>query len=323
MIIARSLVLFGILLSLLDAASAQTWPARPIKLIVPTGPGSGTDVMARLLIEGVSRELGQQMYIENMPGATGMIGARAAARAEPDGYTLYFAPSSSLSSNLFFYKSVPYDPVQDFSPVAMVVDSSPFVVSVHPDLPAKTLPELIALARGQPGKLTYGVDMSSGYQVILGQMLAKRASINLVRVPYKSAPQMLQDAAAGVVPIVLTSLGATIGLARSNKLRMLAIAADRRFPGFDDLPTVSETLPGIRIDGWFVVVGPRGLPASIAQQVNTAIDRVLKRPDVAARLPDMGLTTSGAGTPASTGEFIRAELDRWRALAQEFDIQPQ
>jgi len=313
----------GALLVVASVANAQTWPTRPIKLIVSTGPGSGTDVMARLLCDRVSRLIGQQMVVENMAGAAGMIGAQAAARSSADGYTFYFAPSSSLTSNLFFYKSVPYDPLLDFTPVAIVADSSPFIVSVNPDLPVKNLPELIALAKSEPGKYSYAVDMSSGYQVAFGQLLRKRAAIDIIQVPYKSAPMMLQDTAAGVTPLVLASLGAVTGLAKGGKLRMLAIASERRFPAQPDLPTVSETIPGFRVDGWFVLVAPTGVPAVIVQTMNEAVNQFLKDPEISTRLQGMGLATSGAGTPESTGNFIRAELARWRDIAKELDIQPQ
>jgi tripartite-type tricarboxylate transporter receptor subunit TctC len=315
-------LLCGMLLAA-TPATAQDWPTRPIKMIVSTGPGTGTDAMARLLSDRVQRHLGQQIVIENMAGAAGMIGAQAAARAPADGYTLYYAPSSSMSSNLFFYKNVPYHPLRDFAPVALVGDRSAFAVAVHPDVPVKTLPELIALAKAQPGKLTYAVDMSSGYQVAFGQLLTKRADVDIVRVPYKSAPQMLQDASSGTTSMVLAALGAINSLINGGRLRLLAIASEKRFPGLEDVPTVAETLPGVRIEAWFTVMAPKDTPEPIVRRVNEAVDRALKEPDMPQRFKSLGLLTGSAGTPASTGEYIRAELERWGALAKELDIQPQ
>jgi tripartite-type tricarboxylate transporter receptor subunit TctC len=311
------------LLSLINTAAAQTWPTRAIKLIVSTGPGLATDIMARLLGDRLSRALGQQMFVENIPGAAGMIGAQAVARSPPDGYTFYFAPASAISSNLFLYKSVPYNPITDFAPVAMICDKGPFALSVQPSLPINTLPDLIAYAKAHPGALSYGVDTLSGYAVVLGQVVGKRAMIDWVQVPYKSTPQMLQDATAGVTQATISSSGATLPLARAGKLRIIAISSEKRFPGLDDLPTIAETIPGIAIDGWFAVVAPVKTPAPIIERMNKEIDVALKDTVFTWRLGAIGLATSGAGTPQSTGEFIRAQIERWLGLVKELDIQRQ
>jgi tripartite-type tricarboxylate transporter receptor subunit TctC len=311
------------LLSLINSAAAQTWPTRAIKLIVSTGPGLATDIMARLLSDRLSRALGQQIFVENIPVAAGMIGAQAAVRSPPDGYTFYFAPASAISSNMFLYKSVPYDPINDFTPVAMICDSGPFAISVQPTLPINTLPDLIAYAKAHPGAVSYGVDTSSGYAVVLGQVVGKRAMIDWVQVPYKSTPQMLQDATAGVTQATISSSGATLPLARDGKLRIVAISSEKRFPGLDELPTIAETIPGIAIDGWFAVVAPAKTPAPIIERMNKEIDVALKDTEFKSRLRALGLATSGAGTPQSTGDFIRAQIERWRGLVKELDIQPQ
>ena len=236
----------------------QNWPVRPVKLIVATGPGLATDIMARLLSEGVSRTLGQQMFVENMPGASGIVGAGAAARAPNDGYTFFFANASGLTSNMFMIKSLPYDPTRDYTPVAMVCDSGPFVVAVHPDLPVKTLAELIVYAKAQPGKLSYAVDASSGFGVVAGKLMNKRAAMEMVEVPYRATAQMLQDAATGTIQLMISSVAASDAFVKAGKLRRIAISSERRFPGMEDLPTIGETLPGFVVDGWFAVVAPAG-----------------------------------------------------------------
>jgi tripartite-type tricarboxylate transporter receptor subunit TctC len=314
--------LSGFVLSV-DKANAQAWPTRPVRLIVSTGPGLATDIMARMMSDGLSRQLGQQVFVENMPGAAGMIGAQAAARAAPDGYTFYFGPASALSSNMYLYKSITYDPPRDFAPVAIVCDSSPFAVSVKADLPIKTVPDLIAHSKARPGTLSYAVDTSSGYAVVIGQLLAKRGGVDWVQVPYKSTPQMLQDTAAGTTQLMISSIGAVQGMVSAGKLRMVALSSDKRFPGLDDVPIIAETLPDFRIDGWFAVVAPVGTPAPIIDRLNREIDTYLKSPELPARLKSLGLATSGAGTPQSTGEFLRAEQERWRKLVVELNIQPQ
>ncbi len=306
-------------------AGAQTgnWPARPIKLIVATGPGLATDIMARLLGEGVSRALGQQMFVENMPGASGIVGAQAAARAPHDGYTFFFANASGLTSNMFMIKSLPYDPTRDYAAVAMVCDSGPFVVAVHPDLPVKTLAELIAYGKAHPGKLSYAVDATSGFGVVVGKLLNRRSGMEMVEVPYRATAQMLQDAATGTVQLMISSVAASDAFVQAGKLRRIAISSERRFPGMEDLPTIGETLPGFVLDGWFAVVAPAGTPAPIVSRLNQEIAHFLEEPGVRQRILRFGLAPSGAGTPEAAGMFIRADQERWRNLATELGIEPQ
>ena len=314
-------VLFALAVS--EPAQAQNWPTRPIRLIVPTGPGLGTDITARLLADGVSRGLGQQMYVENLPGASGIVGAQAAARAAPDGHTLLFANASTFTSNMFMLKSIPYDPVHDFTAVAMVSHRGPFVVSVNPQLPVKSLPELIAYAKANPGKLSYGVDASSGYGVVVGRLLNKRGALGMVEVPYRATAQMLQETAAGTTQLMISSFGAVVGFADSGKVRRIAISSGQRFPGADDLPTIGETLPGFELDGWLLVVARTGTPAEIVARLNHEIGHFLENPEIQQRLLALGLATTGIETPETTAQFIRQQQTQWRALAHELDLQPE
>ena len=251
------------------------------------------------------------------------MGGQAAARAVPDGYTFYLGLAAALSSNLFLFKSVPYDPVRDFTPVAMVSESGPFVISVQSELPFKTLPDLIAYAKANPGKLSYGIDASSGYQVVIGQLLTKRAGIDMVQVPYRSTAQVMQDTAAGTVQLMISAVAAVEGFVQSGKVRRIAITSGQRFPGLEDLPTVAETLPGFRVDGWLAVVAPTGTPEPIIARLNHEIDVFIKDPETQQRLRAMGFATKSAGTPESIRSFIRSEIDAWGALAKELNIQPQ
>ena len=323
MMLARRMMVLFIAMLLAGNAFGQTWPTRPIKLIVPSGPGLSADVLARLMSERISRQLGQQMFVENISGAAGMVGGQAAARAAPDGYTLYLGLAAALSSNLFLYKTVPYDPVRDFTPVAMVSESGPFVISVQSDLPFKTLPDLIAFAKANPGKLSYGIDASSGYQAVIGQLLTKRAGIDMVQVPYRSTAQVMQDTATGTVQLMISAVAAVEGFVRAGKVRRIAITSGQRFAGLEDLPTVAETLPGFRVDGWLAVVAPTGTPDPIVERLNREIDLFIKAPETQQRLRAMGFATKGAGTPNSIRAFIRSEIDAWGALTKELNIQPQ
>ena len=305
------------------AASADTYPSRPIKLIVPVGPGVSLDIVARMMADWLSRSFGQQTMVENIPGASGVVGVQAAAHAAPDGYTLLLAPSSSMSSNMVYFKTLPYDSIRDFVPVAMVCDSAPFVVSVNPDLPVKTLPDLIALARASPGKLSYAVDATSGYSVVAGQLLNKQAEMEMVEIPYKATPQAVQDTVSGTTQVMIASLAAVEGAVKAGKLRNIAITSAARFPSLKDLPTVGETLPGYRMDGWFALVAPAGTPDSIVQRLNHEIAAFLRDDETLRRLNTYAISTHGAGTPESIAKFMHTERERWFKLAQELNIQPQ
>lgn len=315
-------LLAAALLCIAGAAGAQTWPARPVKVIVAAGTGLAMDIAARMMSDTLSRSLGQQMFVENIPGASGIVGAQAASRATPDGYTIFFTVASTMSSNKVFFKTLPYDAERDFIPVSVISDAGPFAVSVNPDLPVKTLPELIAMAKAQPGKLSYAVDSSSGYSVIVGQLLNKRAGIEIVEIPYKSTAQMLQDAAGGTVQLMISSLGAVTNFANAGKVRRIAISSSRPFPGLD-VPTISQTLPGFNIDGWLAVVAPTGTPAEIVRRLNREINQFLSEPDVIAKTHALGIGLAAPQTPEQAGAFFQAERAKWQALAQELNIQPQ
>jgi tripartite-type tricarboxylate transporter receptor subunit TctC len=318
----RALLCFGIV-ALAVQASAEPWPSRPIKLIVPTGPGAATDVMARLLSDAVSRSLGQTMVVENMPGASGLMAHQSVARAAPDGYTLLFTNTSGMAINLISFKQLPYDPTRDFTPVAMVCNLGPQMLTVNAELPVNSLPEFIAYAKANRGKLSLAYDTTAGAAAFAARLLNKRADLGLAEVPYRSAAQMGQDIAAGVTQAMMSSIAAANPFIQAGKIRRIAITSATRFPGLPELPSVNEILPGVVMNGWFGVVAPAGAPAHIIARLNQAIGEYLKGPDIQQRLLSFGLATNGSGTPESTGQFIREEQERWRALAKELDIQPQ
>ncbi len=318
----RTLICFGLVLHGADA-SAQTWPSRPIKLIVPTGPGAATDVMARLLADGVSRSLGQSLVVENIPGASGIVAHQAVARAAPDGYTILFTNTSGMAINLISFKQLPYDPTRDFTAVAMVCSQGPQMLSVNAELPVKTLPELIAYAKANRGKLSMAFDTTAGAAAFAAKLFNRRADLGLVEVPYRSAAQMTLDVASGVNQVMMSSIAAAQSVVDAGKVRRIAITSTTRFRGLPDLPAVSETLPGVVMDGFFAVVAPAGTPPDIVARLNREIGEYLKGSEIQQRLISFGLATEGAGTPDSTAQFIREEQGRWRAVAKELNIQPQ
>jgi tripartite-type tricarboxylate transporter receptor subunit TctC len=302
---------------------AQAWPAKPVRMVTPIAPGGAADIVARIVAERLTKALGQSFVVENLPGASGVVGAQAVARAAPDGYTIFFAPSSPLVSAQFTMKSLPYDPVRDFTPVGTIVYSGPTVISVHPGVPASTLAELIALAKAQPGKLSYSVDVSSGLSVNVGRLFTKLAEVQIVEIAYKSTSQSVMDAVAGVVQVHVGSVASARTFANAGKLRRLAISSEKRFPGLEDLPTIAETVPGAILDGFYVMVAPAGTPDPIVQRLNRELDMILTDASVAAKLLDFGLATAGAGTPQSTGEYLRVERERWREVTRMLGMEPQ
>jgi tripartite-type tricarboxylate transporter receptor subunit TctC len=312
-------------LALLAAApqvAAQEWPARPIKFIVSQAAGGTPDIICRLITEKLSRVLGQQVVVENRPGGGNVIGAQAAARSAPDGYTFFFATAAALVTNPYTFKSLPYDPARDFAPVAMVA-SNPFFLLAHPSLAAKTLPELIALDKREPGKLAAATDGQRNFSGMLTAWLNKRAGTNIVQVPYATMPQGAQDAIAGRVQLVVLAVPSSAPLMEQGQLRGLAVSSAKRLPGFENVPAIAETLPGFDFIGWFAVVAPAGTPADVIARMNREIDAALKDAEIAKRLRDVGMYTEGAGTPETTAAYIRAQLDTWGQIVHEIGLQPE
>jgi tripartite-type tricarboxylate transporter receptor subunit TctC len=317
------LVFIGVGVQAQAQTQTPTWPLRPVRLIVPTGPGAATDVMARLLAEGLSQRLGKSVVVENMPGASGIVAHQSVARAEPDGHTLLFTNTSGMAINLISFKQLPYDPTRDFTAVAMVCSLGPQMVSVNAEVPVKSLPELIAYAKTNRGKLSMAFDTTAGAAGFAAKLLNKRADLGLIEVPYRSAAQMAQDIASGVNQTMMSSVAAARAVVESGKVRRIAVTSEKRFPGLPDLPSVSETVPAVVMNGWFAVVAPTGTPAEIVTRLNRDIDAYLEGSEIRQRLLTFGLATEGAGTPEDTLKFIRHEQDQWRGIAKELDIQPQ
>jgi tripartite-type tricarboxylate transporter receptor subunit TctC len=303
--------------------AASPWPTRPIRMIVPTGAGTATDIMARLVANGIGAGLGQAVVVENMPAASGLLAHQAAARATPDGYTLLFTATSGLSVNPISFKALPYDPARDFTAVAMVCSLGPQMLSVNAELPVKTVPEFFAYAKANRGKLSIAFDNTAGAAAFAAKLLNRRAELGLVEVPYRATAQMTQDAASGVVQVLMSSIAAARAMVEAGRLRRLAVTSPARFPALPDLPAIAEFAPGVAVNGWFAVMAPTGTPAAVVARVNREIGEFLKGPGIQERLYSFGLATEGAGTPESTAAFIRADQQRWRELAKELGVEPQ
>lgn len=303
-------------------AGAQDWPVRPVKFVISQPPGTSPDITARFIAEGLARLLGQQVVVENRPGGQNVIGAQAAAKAPADGYTYFFATTAAIVTNPVTFKSLPYDPEKDFTPVAMIA-KSPMVIAVNPSVPAKTLAELVALDKSQPGKLAAANEGTKTFSGMMSQMLNKTAGIGLLQVPYTGVAPAIQDTIAGRTQVVLVSSAALLPFLKRGELRPLAVSAGKRVRGIEEVPALAETYPGFEYVGWFALLAPTGTPAGIIGRVNREMDRVLADPEIAKRLYDFGLVNEGAGTPESMHEFLRAERTRWAKLVKEIGLQPE
>jgi tripartite-type tricarboxylate transporter receptor subunit TctC len=294
------------------AASGQTYPNRPVKLLVPFPAGSSTDQVARLLGNELQKALGQPFVVENKPGAQGSIAADAVAKSAPDGYTLLLTTNSPLAANVSLFKNLPYDPVKDFAPIARVGVTA-FVVMVKLDFQAKTLVELIALARAQPGKLSGGYGGGGG-QVSMA-MLKSMAKVDIVDVPYKGVPQALTDVLGGTVDFALVDLGNAAAQVKGGRLNALGVTLAQRTELAPDVPAIAETLPGYEVTAWFGLVAAAGTPQDIVSRLYDATVSALAKPDMR-----QGLATTGTDiatlSPSQFARFIQSEIAKWAVLVK-------
>jgi tripartite-type tricarboxylate transporter receptor subunit TctC len=303
-------------------ADAQNWPTKPIKFIVSQAAGGTPDIICRLLADRLSRVLGQQAIVENRPGAGNTIGAQAAARAAPDGYTFFFATAAALVTNPYTFKSLPYDPIADFVPVAMVA-KGPFIVLSHPSVPAKTLGELFAYDKQNPGKLAYATDGPRNFSGIVAAWLNKLGGVDILQVPYATMPQGVQDTLAGRVPLTILAVPSAAPHIGSGALRPLAVTSFKRLSNYLDVPAISESFPGVEVIGWFVIAAPAGTPAEVVTRVNRELDKILKDPEIVSQLATVGFFTEGADTPEATRGFVRSQYDLWGKVAHDIGLRPE
>jgi tripartite-type tricarboxylate transporter receptor subunit TctC len=303
------------------AAHAQQWPAKPVRLVIPNSAGSSPDTVTRLVADHLARSLGQSFIVDNRPGANSLIAAELVAKAPADGYTYFLASPDSHAANLFRYKSLPYDPDRDFTPVANVIDSAPFVIAAHADVPVKSYRDVVALAKTKPGQL--GVAVTVGVSDVLARWMNVMAGTDLIIVPYKANPQAAQDAAAGQVPLIAIALPAIDGFIRAGKLRAIAVSSSKRFPLLPDVPTLAETYPGLVIEGWLFLVTPAGTPPTVIQRMNRAVDAAVKDPEVVQRIRSFGFSASDAMTPETITQRIQDVRAAWKRIAADTNLQVQ
>src|SRR5262245_11433526 len=303
-------------------AGAQGWPTRPIKMIVTQAAGGTPDIICRAIGVRLTRALGQQIVVENRPGAANTIGAQAAARSAPDGYTFLFATAAAFVTNPYTFKSLPYDPIGDFTQVG-VVAKGPFIVLVHPSVPAKTLPELFAYDKANPGKLTFATDGPRNFSGIIAAWITKLGGANILQVPYATMPQGVQDTIAGRTQVTILAVPSAAPHIGSGALRPLAVSSLQRLPNYPDISPISDTFPGVEVIGWFSIAAPARTPADAVARMNQELDKILKDPEVEQQLAVVGFFTEGAGTPDQARAFAKSQYDLWGKVTREIGLQPE
>lgn len=295
-------------------AQAPAYPAKPVRIVVPYPAGGTTDIIARLAAAQLSERLRQPFVVENRAGASGAIGSVSVAQAAADGYTLVMGTASSHGINSALQKNLPYDAVKDFAPVT-VVASTPNIIVVHPSVPARTLGELLALAKARPGQINFGSTSPGGSPHMSAELLKMMAGVDMTHVPYKGASPMLTDLMGGQIQAGFDNLPSTIAFVRSGKLRALAVTTAQRWPGAADIPTVAESVPGYEVSGWFGLLAPAGTPKAVLDTLQTAVSQAVRDPEVTRQLRSLGAEPV-ASRPEAFAQQIRADVDKWRGVVK-------
>jgi tripartite-type tricarboxylate transporter receptor subunit TctC len=314
--ILRSAV-FALLALAAGLAQSQQYPTKPVRIIAPFAPGGGTDFIARLIAQKLTERLGKQVIVENKPGAGGNLGAEFAVNSAPDGYTLLLV-AGSYTVNPSLYK-LSFDPVNDVTPIIQL-SQGPFVVAVHPSVPARNLKELIELARRQPDKLSYASSGSGSITHLASELFLDMAKIKIVHIPYKGTGPALNDTIAGSTQLIFGSVSTTLQFIKSGRLRGLAVTTPKRISALPDLPTVAEAaVPGYEVVLWHGLVAPKGVPRPIVDRLNRDANEVLKAKEMEDLLATDGVAPAG-GTSEQFRAVIKADIERWRGVVKQANI---
>jgi tripartite-type tricarboxylate transporter receptor subunit TctC len=294
-----------------------TWPARPIRLIVPNAPAGLADITARMVGARLGEVLGQPLIIDNRPGAGGTIGTGAAVKAAPDGYTL-LAVFDSHATNPHLFKNIGYDTVNDLAPISLLV-RGPLVLVVHPGVPAKTVKDLLAIARAKPGVLNNAIVGPGSPARLLVELLELTAKVEVTQIPYKGASGALADLIGGQVDAMFATVPSISGHWKAGKLRAIAVTSEKRSPALPGVPTMNETLPGFEAESWVALLAPARTPAEIIARLHAETVKILAQPDMRERLGEQGLEAVGS-TPAQADKWIRVQIERWGRVIREQKI---
>jgi tripartite-type tricarboxylate transporter receptor subunit TctC len=301
-------------------ARAQAYPTRPVRWIVGFAAGGGTDIVARLTGQWLSERLGQQFIIENRPGAGNNIGTEAVVNAAPDGYTILLANVSN-AINAALYENLKFNFIRDIAPIAGII-TVPATIVLHPSVPAKTVPEFIAYAKANPGKISMASSGIGGASHLAGELFKMMTGVNLVHIPYRGNGPALTDLLGGQVQVMFVSTPSSIEYIRSGKLRALAVTTATRFPTLSEIPTVDDFVPGYEASSWYGVGAPRGTPAAVIAKLNQEINAALSDPRIQARLADLGGIPIG-GSPADFAKLIAEETEKWGNVIRALNIKAE
>ena len=304
-----------------QAAHAQNYPAKPVRIIIAQAPGSATDVVSRIIANKLQESLQQPIVIDARPGAGGTLGTDIAAKAPADGYTLFMANNSTHGSNPALYAKLPYDAVKDFAPIVFAA-ATPYVLSVHPSLPVSNVKQLVALAKSRPGQLNYASAGNGSTHQLSGELLKTMTGIDMVHVPYRGTTPAIAALLSGEVSVMFATVTGIQPQIKAGKAKGLAVTTAKRSNMMPNVPTVSETLPGFEMLSWFGLLAPANTPPAIVTRLNADMIRVLALPDVRAALNAQGFEVQG-GTPADFGEYIRREIAKITKIAKAANVKAE
>lgn len=310
----------GLLLAGQAQAQAQTYPAGPITVVVPFAAGSGTDAVARIVMQRLSEQLGQPVVIDNRPGASAQIAAAHVAKAKPDGYTLMMTTNTSHSANPALFKQLKYDPIKDFTPVARI-GQLPFVLTVNNEVPARSLQAFIDHAKANQGKLSYATPNSTS--LVASETIKRIAGLDITGVPYKSSPQAMTDLISGQVQMYVVDLGSGMAMLQSGKVRPLAMTTATPSWLFPDVPPLASVVKGFDLTSWNGVFGPAGMPADITRTLSQGLQKAVQDPQVQQKLAQLGFEVWPTQTPEEFAQYVADQLAHWGALIRQANIQPQ
>ena len=301
-----------------SALLAQTFPSKPVRIIVPFPPGGGLDIVARTIGPKLSEALGQQIVIDNRGGASGLVGTELAAKAAPDGYTIFMGTLGNLSVNPLLFPKAPFDIARDFTPLTQAVAVT-FMLYTHPSFPVKTVKELIAIAKARPGQINYASSGAGGALHLAAELFNSVAGVKMVHVPYKGSGPSFIDLLGGQIPLTFDSLTQGLPYIKSGRLRGVATLGPKRTPVLPDVPTVGETLPGYEVVNWFGLVAPAATPRDVINRLHGEIVKILRMPDIHDRLTAQGADPVGSSME-EFGAFMKAETAKWARVIKEANI---
>ena len=319
-------ICYAVAATLMSAAVAyaQTpaaYPSKPVRIITPTAAGGSLDTSARIIAQKLTEMWGQQVTIDNRAGAGGIVGADAAAKSAPDGYTLLFASNGNIATTQALYKKIPYDPLRDFAPVILVAET-PYVLVVHPSLPAKTVADLIRLAKAKPGKIDFASSGSGSTPHLAGELFKTMAKVDVVHVPYKGSPAAHTSVMSGETSFEMSGLPSSLSQLKSGRLRALGVAGAKRSTIAPEIPTISESgLPGFEANSWSSTLVPTGTPRAIITKVNADILAALAAPEVRQRMLGQGFEVVGS-TPEQFAAYLKSEIAKWTKVINDSGAKP-